>query len=234
MAEDDNFFSRWSRRKVQKQAGEAVPEAPVAPVPSAATTAAPKAVPPLSTGATQVAVPAGAAPAQGDTPPAAQEKAPPPSLEDVARLTKDSDFSRFVAKDVSPDVRNAAMKKLFADPHFNVMDGLDIYIDDYSIPSPMSKDFARTLASAKFMKLFDEPEQTEQKVQAPTPGQASAQNSAQTQTPAQAPAAEPGIAVDPSKEPPAANCQPQPAKAGVADPVDTATAPDTPTSSSAP
>ena len=181
-------------------------------------------------------MPAGAAPAQGDTPPAAQEKAPPPSLEDVARLTKDSDFSRFVAKDVSPDVRNAAMKKLFADPHFNVMDGLDIYIDDYSIPSPMSKDFARTLASAKFMKLFDEPEQTEQKVQAPTPGQASAQNSAQAQTPAQAqaPAAEPGFEEDPAKEPQDSNRQPQPAKAGVAGPVDTATAPDTPTSSSAP
>lgn len=165
MADDDNFFSRWSRRKVQKQGGEALPEVPVAPVPSAATTAAPKAAPPLSAGATQVAVPAGAAPAQDDTPPATQEKAPPPTLADVAKLTKDSDFSRFVGGDVSPDVRNAAMKKLFADPHFNVMDGLDIYIDDYSIPSPMSKDFARTLASAKFMKLFDEPEQTEKKTQ---------------------------------------------------------------------
>ena len=160
MADDDNFFSRWSRRKVQKQAGEAVPEAPVAAVPSAATkaatTAAPKPVPPLS---------APAAPAQGDTPPAVQEKAPPPTLADVAKLTKDSDFSRFVGVDVSPDVRNAAMKKLFADPHFNVMDGLDIYIDDYSSPSPMSKDFARTLASAKFMKLFDEPEQPDAKAQ---------------------------------------------------------------------
>jgi hypothetical protein len=32
-------------------------------------------------------------------------------------------------------VKNAAMKKLFADPHFNVMDRLDIYIDDYSSPT---------------------------------------------------------------------------------------------------
>ena len=29
------------------------------------------------------------------------------------------------------------MKKLFADPHYNVMDGLDVYIDDYSKPDPI-------------------------------------------------------------------------------------------------
>jgi hypothetical protein len=38
---------------------------------------------------------------------------------------------------VAPEVKNAAFKKLFADPHFNVMDGLDIYIDDYSKPDPL-------------------------------------------------------------------------------------------------
>lgn len=171
MADDDNFFSRWSRRKVQKQAGEVLPEVPFAGVSGAEPNAAPKAAHPLPASTTRAAVPAEAAPAQGDNPPAAQEKAPPPTLADVAKLTKDSDFSRFVGKDVSPDVRNAAMKKLFADPHFNVMDGLDIYIDDYSIPSPMSKDFARTLASAKFMKLFDEPEKTDQTIRTDQPGQ---------------------------------------------------------------
>ena len=29
------------------------------------------------------------------------------------------------------------MKKLFSDPHFNVMDGLDTYIDDYGKPDPI-------------------------------------------------------------------------------------------------
>ena len=29
------------------------------------------------------------------------------------------------------------MKKLFSDPHFNVMDGLDTYIDDYGKPDPL-------------------------------------------------------------------------------------------------
>ena len=53
------------------------------------------------------------------------------------------------------------MKKLFADPHFNVMDGLDIYIDDYSKPDPIPTPMLRQLASAKFLDLFDEEEKEE-------------------------------------------------------------------------
>jgi hypothetical protein len=58
-------------------------------------------------------------------------------MRDVAFLHAESDYSRFVAKGVDKAVRRAAMKKLFSDPHFNVMDGLDIYIDDYTKPSPL-------------------------------------------------------------------------------------------------
>jgi hypothetical protein len=50
------------------------------------------------------------------------------------------------------------MKKLFADPHFNVMDGLDIYIDDYSVSEPIPESMLRQMASAKFLKLFDDEE----------------------------------------------------------------------------
>jgi hypothetical protein len=57
---------------------------------------------------------------------------------------------------MDPAVRNAAMKKLFADPHFNVMDGMDTYIDDYSLPDPLSAATLRKMASAQFLKLFDE------------------------------------------------------------------------------
>lgn len=62
---------------------------------------------------------------------------PPPTIEDVAALTPQSDFSRFVARGVDEQVRRSALKKLFADPHFNVMDGLDVYIDDYSKFTPI-------------------------------------------------------------------------------------------------
>jgi cell division septation protein DedD len=53
-------------------------------------------------------------------------------------------------------VRNAAMKKLFTDPHYNVMDRLDIYIDDYSLPDPLPESMLRQMASAKFLNLFDD------------------------------------------------------------------------------
>jgi hypothetical protein len=143
--DDDNFFSRWSRRKVQVRSGEPLPEpAPATPAP-VATVAAPVAAP-------------------VEIPPAAEgTQAPPPTLEDTQTLTPASDFSRFVARGVSPEVRNAAVKKLFADPHFNVMDGLDIYIDDYSKPSPLSAADMAKMVSAQFLKLVDDPEDKDKK-----------------------------------------------------------------------
>ena len=79
-----------------------------------------------------------------------------PSLEDVKSLTPQSDFQPFMQRGVGAEVRNAAMKKLFADPHFNVMDGLDIYIDDYTQPDPLPAGMLRKMASAQFMKLVPE------------------------------------------------------------------------------
>ena len=79
-------------------------------------------------------------------PPAA---APLPTMDDVGRLTSDSDFSAFVARGVDAAVRRTALKKLFADPHFNTMDRLDVYIDDYTKPSPVSAAMLASLAHAK-------------------------------------------------------------------------------------
>ncbi|MDP3519623.1 MAG: DUF3306 domain-containing protein [Hydrogenophaga sp.] len=153
MSKDNNFFSRWSRRKVLAQTGEPLPE----PVPvSTPVVAAAEAVVSVPTPAAEAAVPE----------PAVSEPAQPPlpTLDDVARLTPQSDFKPFVARAVDPQVRNAAMKTLFSDPHFNVMDGLDIYIDDYSKPDPLPLELARKLTSAQFMKVFDAPEQAPEQV----------------------------------------------------------------------
>ena len=57
---------------------------------------------------------------------------PLPTQEDLDTLTHESDFSPFMAQGVDEGMKRAAMKKLFSDPHFNIMDGLDIYIDDYN------------------------------------------------------------------------------------------------------
>ena len=151
MSNDDGFLSRWSRRKAQVRSGEAVPE-PVPTVPAAPVAphaAAAMAVPAVAPVPTEAPVPAPV--------PAAPEPAPL-TLDDVAALTPQSDFKPFVARAVDPQVRNAAMKTLFSDPHFNVMDGLDIYIDDYSQPNPLPLELARKLTSAQFMRVFDPPE----------------------------------------------------------------------------
>lgn len=81
-----------------------------------------------------------------------------PTLSDVEQLTPDSDFSTFMTQGVSPEVRNAAMKKLFTDPHYNVMDGLDIYIGDYNTPDPLPAGMLAKMVGAQFLGLVKAPE----------------------------------------------------------------------------
>jgi hypothetical protein len=137
----DGFLGRWSRRKLDAKDGKPLAdERPPAQAPVVVAAADVRAEP----AARQQTV---------EIPP----ELPPPTLEDVKALTAESDFSRFAARDVAPEVKNAALKKLFADPHYNVMDGLDVYIDDYSKPDPLPSHVARQLAGAAFLHLFDEP-----------------------------------------------------------------------------
>ena len=81
-------------------------------------------------------------------PTAALASAPPGHVE-LEQLQHESDFSRFMAADVEPDVRRLAMKKLFTNPHFNIMDGLDIYIGDYSQPDPLPAGMLESLLHAQ-------------------------------------------------------------------------------------
>jgi hypothetical protein len=150
--DDAGFLSRWSRRKALVRQGASPPEpAAVAPPP------APPAPP---AGATAQAMAAGTG--QGPAQPAAVPpvptvpELPPPTLDDVAALDRHSDFSRFVGRDVRPEVRNAALGKLFSDPHFNIMDGLDTYIDDYGKPDPLPQSMLRKMAQARALGLFDD------------------------------------------------------------------------------
>ena len=130
----EGFLGRWSKRKDAVRKGEEVQAEPPAPPEVAASPPAP------------------------DQP----EIPPPPTLADTHALTPESDFTRFTAANVAPEVKNAALKKLWADPHFNVMDGLDTYIDDYGKPDPLPPEMLRQLASAKFLKLFDDEEEKPQ------------------------------------------------------------------------
>ncbi|MCU0763942.1 MAG: DUF3306 domain-containing protein [Hydrogenophaga sp.] len=154
---DDSFFSRWSRRKTQVRSGQPLPAEPV-PAPATAPVVAPVAAPDGAMAGTPAAAVPPPADAAGARQPA-EPSQPLVTLEDVAKLTPDSDFSAFVARGVPSSVRNAAVKKLFADPRFNVMDGLDIYIDDYSRPSPLAAADMARMVGAQFLKLVDDPNQ---------------------------------------------------------------------------
>ena len=179
MADDDRpFLARGSQRKAQARNAAVLPTEPVPGQGPAPTTPAPM-VPPVVAAAT---------PVEAQAPPPGP--APAVTMDDVAVLTHASDYSRFVAPGVERGVSNAAMKKLFSDPHFNVMDGLDIYIGDYSQPDPIPPDMLRKMAQSKFLGLFDDEESDEQKeaVAAAQPVSPAAP------LPAPSPAALPGIA----------------------------------------
>ncbi|MEM5427431.1 DUF3306 domain-containing protein [Cupriavidus oxalaticus] len=131
---DSSFLSRWSRRKAAVREGVAVPAEPLQPAE----------VPPLP-------VPPKAATGV----PEAEPEVPPPTLADVAALRPGDNIARFVARGVDESVKRAALKTLFADPHFNVMDGLDTYIDDYSKPNPIPPEILRQLRQAESLGLFE-------------------------------------------------------------------------------
>ena len=149
----DGFLGRWSQRKQAARSGRPLEEADLSPpLAETGTTHTPAA--PVVDAASRTAAKPDTLVSKSDTP---EPEAPaPPTMQDVAALHADSDFTPFVARAVAPEVRNAAMKKLFADPHFNVMDGLDTYIDDYTLPDPLPATMLRKMASAKFMQLFDD------------------------------------------------------------------------------
>jgi hypothetical protein len=134
----DPFLSRWSRRKVAARRGEALREPPAVPGPAA---------------------PAPAAPAAAEAGAPAESPLELPSLDTLKGL--ESDYKAFMRPDVDPATRSAALKKLFGDPHFNAMDGLDVYIDDYSIPDPIPAAMLKTLSAVRTLGLLDGEEEKE-------------------------------------------------------------------------
>lgn len=89
-------------------------------------------------------------------PPTEIKDAPPPaSLDDVEKIDRFApDFSAFMQPGVDPVVQQAAMKKMFSDPHFNIMDGLDIYIDDYSKPDPIPLEMLKRMVQSDMLNIF--------------------------------------------------------------------------------
>ena len=130
----DGFLGRWSRRKAGKEAAE---EAPLEKKLEALKQTSKDISSTLPT----------------ETP--SEEAMPPATLEDVAKIDRfDPDFSAFMKSDVDPAVQQAALKKMFTDPHFNIMDGLDIYIGDYSKPDPLPPGMLERMVQSDMLNLF--------------------------------------------------------------------------------
>jgi Protein of unknown function (DUF3306) len=94
MPADEDFLSRWSRRKAEaRQALEPDAKAPAVPEPQ--------------------------------TEPEVGE---PPELPDPEKLELGSDFRAFMARNVPPDLRRLALRRLWrVNPIINSLDGLDDY-----------------------------------------------------------------------------------------------------------
>ena len=143
----ENFLSRWSRRKVEARnpgAGEAA-AVPVASVPPAS-----------------VASPGSGA--DGD----AAGTATPVELPPVDSLKGlEGDYAGFLKPEVDDALRRSALKKLFADPHFNVIDVNEAYSGDWATASPVP---AAALAMMEQVKhLLVDPDETNKDTQAAAP-----------------------------------------------------------------
>src|SRR3989304_1864874 len=128
--EVQKFLARWSRRKVEARRTDPE-EGPPGP-PEAA------------------AVPSG--PGESPVPADAPTDAPLPTIEELRGV--ESEYRGFLRPGVDETLRRTALKKLFQDPHFNVMDGLDTYIDDYTKADPIPEAMLRTLNQAQGL-IFD-------------------------------------------------------------------------------
>ena len=149
---DDPFLSRWSKRK--HEAKRAPEKEPE-----------PKVAPAAAGGVT-----------------ALPEATPAEPLPPVESLTPESDFAPFMKGDVDPGLRREALKTLFKDPRFNVMDGLDVYIDDYSKPDPLPAGWLEKIAAVARLGDYRPPEPEEAPVAEgitgpPEPGKIEAEQS---------------------------------------------------------
>ena len=159
----ENFASRWSRRKVEARKPE---ERPAGPKPSS------EPAPP-------------AAPADA---PAPRELPPLESLKGLA-----SEYTEFLKPGVDENLRRSALKKLFADPHFENFERFEAYCEDYTQGEPIPLAMLKTLEHAKGL-LFDDEEKQDAQVAAETPAARplpEAAEKAQQEVQAEAPSAAP-------------------------------------------
>ena len=127
----ENFLSRWSKRKLEVRAREKLAEdAPDLQV----------SVPLQGSDANQANAVSELADSQPKAQTPSQPELPLPTEADLLAVKQGGDIKAFMVDKVSTELKNKAFKALFSRPEFNVMDGLDIYIDDYNKFTPLSQE----------------------------------------------------------------------------------------------
>jgi hypothetical protein len=169
MSED--FLSRWSRLK--RSGGEPAPA---------------EAKPPGAS-------PAVASPGAAAAPPA---PTPPPPLPPIESLEPGADISQFMRADVGEGLKRQALRKLLQDPRFNVMDGLDVYIDDYSQPDPLPEGWLEKMNQTARLGDYHEPPPEEAEAQQPAEDAQHPEAAAEPQESTPVPEGEPLPVIDTS------------------------------------
>ena len=159
MANDtEPFLSRWSRLKREGGDADEALTSGQAPTPPASTAESPR---------------------RSDR---ENPDAPLPELPPIDQLTSESDFRPFMDPRVPDALRRMALKKLYADPHFNVQDMLDDFAEDYTLLETLPAGMADRLAHARRTLLgHDEADRIEAEEQ-----QAAASVAAEGQQPKEA------------------------------------------------
>lgn len=114
-AEEEDFVSRWSRRKTLSRDG----------------------IDPTTDEHDETAPSDNAPTTESDDEASAIPDDEPTRLPPLESLDGDSDYSAFLEANVPRDLQRQALRKLFHSPKFNVRDGLDDYDLDFSNPEPL-------------------------------------------------------------------------------------------------
>lgn len=130
---DEGFLHRWSRRKREALQGER------------------PAIDPPDNAATQPHAPAAGASGRDEVAPAEPPAAP--ELPPIESLGDDSDYSAFLAPGVSPDLRRAALRRLFRASKFNVVCPLDDNVRDFTKFTPLGDIVTADMKHRLLMRL---------------------------------------------------------------------------------
>ena len=92
-----------------------------------------------------------------------EQESPAVVLPPVEGLKPESDFVPFMNPKVDPATRRAALKKLFADAHFNVPDPFEAYSEDYTRSEPIPEQMLRAINKARDLAINGPEQAAEEK-----------------------------------------------------------------------